>query len=121
MQQDSVAVGRGTRRLGGGDHAAGTPDVFDHDRLAQRMLHRLMDDSRNRVIGTAGRECYHQGNGPIGIVCAKAALTQMHVQTSEAASALTILMALPPGGARCFWPAAREDSTDGLIILPYSL
>ena len=38
VQQDCVAIRRGAGGLGGGDHAAGTADIFDHDRLAQRFL-----------------------------------------------------------------------------------
>jgi hypothetical protein len=67
MQQDSVAVGLGTGGLGRGDHAAGAAKILDHDRLAQRFLHRFLDDPRGRIVDAAGRERHQHGDGAVRI------------------------------------------------------
>jgi hypothetical protein len=67
VDQDRIAVGIAARRLVGGDHAAGAADVLDHDRLAERFLHRVLDDARDGVGGAAGRERHQQRDGVIGI------------------------------------------------------
>jgi len=67
MQQDGVAVGLSTGGLGGSDRASGAADIFDHDRLAQRVLHGILDDARGRVVGAARWERHQHGDGTIGI------------------------------------------------------
>ena len=67
MDQDGVAVGIGAGGLRGGDHAAGAADVFDHDRLAERFLHRVLDDARDRVSRAAGRKRHDHGDGMVRI------------------------------------------------------
>ena len=67
VQQDRVAVRLGAGGLGGGDHAAGAADVFDHDRLAERLLHRVLKNARGRIVGAAGRERDDHGDRTIGI------------------------------------------------------
>src|SRR5262249_15938752 len=68
VQQDGVAVGRGLGGLGGGGGAAGPGDVFDDDRLAQRLLERILQDARGGVVRAAGRERDYQRDGTVGIV-----------------------------------------------------
>src|ERR1051325_1472416 len=67
-QQDGVAVGRGLGGLRGSERAAGAGDVFDNDRLAQRPLHRVLEDARGGVVGAAGRGSDYQRDRAGGIV-----------------------------------------------------
>src|SRR6516225_10032808 len=55
MQQDRVTVGLRTRCFGGSNHAASAADVFYHDRLSERFLHRILEDTGGRVVGAARR------------------------------------------------------------------
>ena len=67
VYQYRIAIGLGTGCAGGGDHAAGAADVFDHDRLAQRFRHAVLDDARDRVGHATGRERHHHDDGAIGV------------------------------------------------------
>ena len=67
MDHERVAVGRGTGAARGADHAAGAADVFDHDRLAERLLHAVLQDARDRVGRAARRERHQQRDGTVGI------------------------------------------------------
>src|SRR5450759_60623 len=71
--QDSMAKSLGqpivVENIGGagGMIAAGAADVFDHDRLAQRFRHAVLDDARDRVGHATGRERHHHDDGAIGV------------------------------------------------------
>jgi hypothetical protein len=84
MQQDGVAVGLRTRGFGCTDHAASAAEVFDDDRLTQSFLHRILENARSCVVGTAGRERHQHGDGAIGIglcrsdACRKARSNNRH-------------------------------------------
>jgi hypothetical protein len=58
---DRVTVRFGVSNAAGRQRAAGAAQGFDHDRLAERSLHRIGDDARQRVGRTARRKTdYHR-------------------------------------------------------------
>ena len=67
VQQERIAVGRGARCVARGNHPPGSADVLDHDLLAERLRHAVLNDARDRIGYAAGRERHHEGNGTAGI------------------------------------------------------
>ncbi|MGY3356214.1 hypothetical protein ACVWZK_002877 [Bradyrhizobium sp. GM0.4] len=58
--QQRVAVGRGARDIGGGDHAVGARLVLDDDADAEGLRQMLRDQPRRGVGAAGGGERQHQ-------------------------------------------------------------
>ena len=63
-----VAVGRGAGDRGGADIAAGAGPVLQHERLAERGLHPILDRADDRIAGAAGGLGRDDGDGLARIV-----------------------------------------------------
>ena len=63
--QQRVAVGRRTRDAFGGEPAARTDPVLDHERLAETVAQRLPDDARDAVGRAARREADDDFHRPV--------------------------------------------------------
>src|SRR5205807_1287514 len=61
-----VAVGRGARHLADAERAARPGDILDQHRLAERALHGLGQQPRQRVGRPARRIGHHEADGPGG-------------------------------------------------------
>jgi hypothetical protein len=68
MQEDGVAIGISAGNLGGGNHAARAADIFNHDRLTQRFLHRVLNNAGGGIIHATRWKSYNHGDRTFGII-----------------------------------------------------
>ena len=120
LQHDRVAVGRGVGGLGGADHAAGAADVFDHDRLAERLLHGVLDDARGGVVGAAGRERHDHGHGTIGIGLRRSGAGCQNSRGEKRRRERACENHDSPQAVRYFRSAAADRIADRLGYSPFS-
>ena len=66
--QERIAIRACARDVAVADAAAGAAAVLDHDRLPQPLRERLLDRAHHDVIGAAGRERHHDGDGTLRVV-----------------------------------------------------
>ena len=63
-----VAVGRRVRDLADADGAGRAGEIFDNDRLSERLAHRIGDHPRQNVGGAAGGERHDDRDRPGRII-----------------------------------------------------